>query len=157
MYGLLTKKQLDENILDVCKTLGFGSNNNAHLMLSETAQQETRYGEALDYSWGVGVGIMQFDLGGFDDTKNRTSKENKDLIKKVYDIDIDKTSLDNLRYSPLLSTIYARLFYLLRPGAIPTTLEGRAQYWKTYYNSIKGKGTVEEYIKNNQISRFANE
>ena len=159
MYGLISKNSLDEKIIHVCDTLGYGSNNNAHLLLSETAQQETRYGEAVDYSWGVGVGVMQFDPGvngGFEDTKNRTSKSKKDLIKKVYGIDIDRTEIDNLRYSPLLSVIYARLFYLLRPGAIPTTLQGRAEYWKEHYNSIKGKGTVEEYIKNNQVSRFKN-
>ena len=156
MYGLLTKKQLDQIILSVCDVLGNGSNNNAHLLLSETANAETSYGDTPDTSWSVGVGIMQFDKIGFDDTRDRTSQSKKDLIKKVYSIDIDKLELNDLRYNPLLSVIFTRLFYLLRSGSIPTDIIGRANYWKKYYNSIEGAGTIEHYLEANKEHRFLN-
>lgn len=156
MYGLISKNHLDETILDVCNTLGFGSNNNAHILLSETAMAETAYGDTLDKHFSSGYGIFQFDKIGFEDTRARTSQARKELIKKKYNIDIDQVDIIALQWSPLLSCIFARLFYLLRPGAIPTDIIGRANYWKQYYNSELGKGTVSHYIEANKEQRFTN-
>lgn len=156
MYGLISKKHLDQIIIDVCNTLGYGSNDNAHLLLSETAQAETAYGDTLDKHLTSGYGIFQFDKVGFEDTRDRTSAARKELIKKTYDIDIDQVDILALQWSPLLSAIFARLFYLLRPGAIPTDIIGRANYWKTYYNTELGAGTVSHYLQANQTSRFKN-
>jgi hypothetical protein len=30
---------------------------------------------------------------------------------------------------------------------MPNTLEGRAKYWKQYYNSSQGAGSEEKYIE----------
>lgn len=49
-----------------------------------------------------------------------------------------------------LQVAFARIWYYRRPGKIPTTLEGRARYWKIHYNTIKGKGTVEHYLELNK-------
>lgn len=156
MYGLISKKHLDDVILDVCNTLGNGSNNNAHLLLSETAMAETAYGDTPDLHPTSGYGLFQFDKVGFEDTRKRTPQAKKDLIKKIYGIDIDNVSILSLQWSPLLSTIFARLFYLLRPGAIPTDIIGRANYWKTYYNTKSGAGTITHYLEANKTSRFEN-
>lgn len=43
---------------------------------------------------------------------------------------------------------FCRLHYLRVPEAVPLTLEGQAGYWKQYYNTVEGKGTVEEYVGN---------
>ena len=53
-----------------------------------------------------------------------------------------------LAYSPLLAMVFARLFLKLIPEEFPGTLEGRAKYWKKYYNTEAGAGTPEEYIEN---------
>ena len=42
--------------------------------------------------------------------------------------------------------IFARLKYILIPETIPTTIEGRAKYWKKFYNSVDGKGTLDHYV-----------
>jgi hypothetical protein len=42
----------------------------------------------------------------------------------------------------------ARVHYLRRPEPIPTDLTGQAEYWKKWYNTYLGAGTVEEYIEN---------
>ncbi|MDX1808313.1 MAG: hypothetical protein R3331_02110 [Sulfurospirillaceae bacterium] len=152
MYGLISKKHLDEIIVNVVNTLGGGQN--AIDLLSETAMSETHYGDTPDLHLHSGYGIFQFDKPGFDDVVARTPQSTKDLIKKVYDIDIDQVSILALQWSPLLSTIFARLFYMLRPGAIPDTIQGRAQYWKQYYNTFAGAGTVQHYLNANQTERF---
>lgn len=52
----------------------------------------------------------------------------------------------DLKYAAMM----CRMFYLRKPGAIPVTLAGQAAYWKRFYNTSLGKGTVEEYIRNYQ-------
>ncbi|MDR2457518.1 MAG: hypothetical protein LBD41_03455, partial [Clostridiales Family XIII bacterium] len=51
-----------------------------------------------------------------------------------------------LQFSPLKSVIFARLYYLTMPGAIPSSIQARAEYWKKYYNSVLGAGTITHYI-----------
>ena len=42
--------------------------------------------------------------------------------------------------------IHCRIKYWRVPKRMPNTLEGRAEYWKKYYNSEQGAGTEEKYI-----------
>ncbi|MDR3178400.1 MAG: hypothetical protein LBT96_05400 [Campylobacteraceae bacterium] len=141
--GVITEIiSIDDNIIDVVKTLGGGLN--AALLLAETCSVESNYGGNVV---GGDVGIMQFTTIGFEDTKQRTNQARKQLIKQKYNIDIDSVKLTDLQFSPLKSIIFARLFYLLRQGAIPSSVSGRAQYWKQYYNTSLGAGTEEQYIK----------
>ena len=45
-----------------------------------------------------------------------------------------------------LACAFCRLHYRRKPRAIPGTLPGRAAYWKRYYNSVNGKGSVGHYV-----------
>lgn len=47
-----------------------------------------------------------------------------------------------------IGALFCRLHYLRCPGAVPTELQGQAEYWKKYYNTSAGKGTAAEYIEN---------
>lgn len=40
----------------------------------------------------------------------------------------------------------ARVHYLRVPAAIPDTVEEQAQYWKEFYNTSAGAGTVDKYM-----------
>ena len=42
--------------------------------------------------------------------------------------------------------VHCRIKYWRVPKSMPNTLEGRAKYWKKYYNTDQGKGTEEKYI-----------
>ena len=143
-YGLISDEQLDNYIEKVVDVLGGGSP--AKMLLAETAAAETDYGKAVDHSWSVGVGVMQFDPIGFDDVKARTSPRLKDVVQREFGVIIDRTELSDLRHSPLLSVIFARLKYRLIPSAIPADVNGRAAYWKKWYNSELGAGTVDHYL-----------
>jgi hypothetical protein len=132
--------------------LGYGVFKNANILLTETAIAETEMGLTKDNTiLDIGVGIMQFDKVGFDDIKERSMKY-RERILDCLKIDIDKVELNHLAYNPYLSVLFARLKYKLIPDPIPKTLEGRAKYWKKYYNSSKGKGTEEHYI--NAVKRY---
>ena len=146
-YGATNKRQIFEMAEAVVDCLGGG--DNALRLIIETVQQETKLGGYPDKNpYGAGVGLGQNDLVPFFDTRERTSTKHKALIKKEFGVVVGAVNHRDLAYSPLLALIWCRMHYLLRPGAIPADLGGRAAYWKRWYNSSKGKGTENEYIAN---------
>ena len=150
-YGAISKNEIIDITSEVVRILGGGEN--AIKLVLETIATESSMGTLkVKPRYNFGVGLTQFDLPGFNDTKARTSKEKKDLIIKEFNIDINQVELRDLAYSPLLSIIFCRLFYQLRPGVIPSTVEERGKYWKKWYNTELGKGTVEHYLK--QVKEF---
>ena len=46
-----------------------------------------------------------------------------------------------------LGAMFARVHYLQRPGKIPATPAGMADYAKQHYNTSAGKATPEDYLK----------
>lgn len=146
-YGLTRPKQAYEMATDVVKVLGGGEN--ARLLLLETAMQETQLGRYRDPTKdGAGRGITQFDKIPTDDIINRAKNSEVELIREAFGIDIHLVEHDDLDFAPLVCFILTRLKYKRIPEPIPSTVEGRAEYWKEHYNTVLGKGTVEEYIKN---------
>ena len=149
-YGLTSTRQATEIADRVVQILGGG--DNAYCLLLETARQETKLGKYADPSaYGAGIGLCQCDPIAFTDTQERISESVKGKISDAFSIDIDSISHRELAYSPLLAFLWCRRHYLLRPGAIPDTAAGRAEYWKEWYNSRLGKGTVEEYVHNSAV------
>ena len=71
--------------------------------------------------------------------------ELKDKVEKIrWGIHLETELMNNLFYA----TIMARLVYYRVPEPLPDTLHGMASYWKRHYNTHRGKGTEEEFIKN---------
>ena len=54
-----------------------------------------------------------------------------------------------LTWNIRLAVLIARLIYWRRPEPLPKAddIQGLARYWKRYYNTELGKGTVEHFIK----------
>ena len=50
-----------------------------------------------------------------------------------------------------MACLFARLHYLWKPNRIPVTVVGQAQMWKRDYNTIRGSGTVDEYVNNYNV------
>lgn len=47
---------------------------------------------------------------------------------------------------PLYSGLAARLYLVRIPAEIPSNLQSQGWYWKKYYNTVAGKGTVTKFI-----------
>jgi len=148
-YGLINKLQLKEYVKEVCDCLGYGANGVADELLLETAGVETHFGKATDRTIGAGMGITQIDLMPFGDIQNRVKQSDKTKIKMELGIDLDLVGWEHLRYNPFICVLFTRLFYKKIPEEIPIDMRGRAFYWKDYYNTKLGKGTVEHYMKAN--------
>lgn len=148
-YGLKSKVQALVLAGQVCDVLGHGSNGYATNLLLETSAAETCLGLYKDPTpGGAGMGLNQHDLIGFQDIVNRTPMRLVKTIHMEFGYDIRKLVHTDLANDPLLSFIFCRLHYRLRPELIPATLRGRAEYWKQFYNSMAGKGTVRHYQDN---------
>ncbi len=146
-YGLTQRIQAFDIVDAVVDALGGGEN--AKKLLLETAMQETKLGAFRDPTeYCAGTGICQHDEMPFYDIVNRTRERHLDIIKNEFGIDMEKVKWRELENSPLLSFLACRLHYKLIPLSIPGTIDGRAAYWKKYYNTVDGKGTEEEYIRN---------
>lgn len=148
-YGYINEPLAKQMIKKIVSCLGGG--NNAEKLILETAKVETGLGTLKDRTRLAGMGLTQFDNKPFYDIKNR-SKRFKNKIKNELGIDISMVHWEHLRYNPFLSFLFTRLFYLTIREKIPNTLKERAKYWKKYYNTYLGKGTIEHYIESNQES-----
>lgn len=144
-YGVKNSFDIAKMCFDVVDK--FGGGLPAFLLLLETISVETNYATTKDTSLKSGFGLTQFDGIAFTDVLVRTSQTNRLKCSTYFDFDIDDVVIEDLQSDPLKSIIFARLKYKLIPEPIPTTLHGRAKYWKQYYNSYLGAGTVEHYIE----------
>lgn len=149
-YGLLFgENQIKAFITLACKVISPGTEKEASLLLAETIAVESDNGKAKDYSTRYGEGLTQFDKGTFDYIQNYYKAVKFDglynKIKGLLGIDIRYCSYSDLRLSPMLSIVYARLLYLKVPHSIPDNKFGRWEYYKKYFNSSLGATTQAKY------------
>lgn len=149
LFGLTRPEQALQIASDICDVLGHGQSGKAVNLLIETACQETWLGQYKDrHNFTAGVGLNQFDPVGLEDLQKNTSAEKIKLVIDSFGVDIRDLQLRDLAFSPFLSLLCTRLKYMRVKELIPSTLEGRADYWKKYFNSVLGKGHAQEYINN---------
>lgn len=144
--------QLKQYVIEpVLKKLNLFSEE-AVALIAETAMTESLAGEYLHQVKGPACGIYQMEP--------RTAKDilenylpNKPLlemlIRRLYipDLTLEENLTSNLPWA----TAMCRIFYLRIKAPIPKTIEGRAAYWKKYYNTALGKGTVQGYVSKASI------
>jgi len=119
-------------------------------MLRDIAKIESRDGTDKDTFTGSSNGIWQVDDIGLKATQDTESHPNLQrqhaLIKEQFGIDWSQVTTADLN-QPIVAAIAARLHLLNIPEAIPADKAGQAEYWKKYYNTAAGKGTVKKYLK----------
>jgi hypothetical protein len=147
-YGLAKPQHAVDYAVAVCHVIGHGQTNMAVALLLETMAVETNFASFRDPTERyAGAGATQVDEPTFDWLKKKFkgSKEEK-ALEHAFGFTLTKVLYMELELSPLLAFVFARLRYLVVKPQIPTTLEGRAKYWKKHYNSSEGEGDVEKYI-----------
>lgn len=152
MYGVVSGRQIADTVKYVCDILGHGKNNNAQALLLETAKAETQLGKTKDTTKYAGMGLTQFDKIGFDDVIDRISLTDYATIKEKMGIELSWVKWEDLRYNILLAFLFTRLKYKKIPSEIPKSMESRAIYWKKYYNTYAGKGTLRHYLEANRTA-----
>lgn len=126
---------------------------NAENLIFGTACQEShcgKYVRQIGCKGNAGAfGIYQMELTTHDDIWNNYLAYNPDLADRIAKLKCSgMPNAYNLEYNLAYSTAMCRVHYYRVPKAIPDSIYGQAQYWKQYYNTIYGKGTIEEYQQN---------
>lgn len=144
----MNKNQLKNAILFVLSKYNFKITDNIVNMLLETAYVESNCGEYIKQINGPACGVFQMEPNTAKDIQNNYLKYNKKYQEYHDALYIKCLTLDeNLCYNLAYSIFMCRMFYLRIKESIPNTVESRAKYWKKYYNTELGKGTVEKYIE----------
>ena len=113
-------------------------------LLLGTAAQESKFGTYLRQVHGPALGTFQIEKATFEWLKTKFG-DRFPAIKEV--------QFAELEWNLYMSILFARLLYLIMPEPLPEPddIEALGRYWKKYYNTPLGAGTVAEFVKNYQI------
>lgn len=116
---------------------------NAEELLLGTAAIESCCGEYLvQMGGGPALGLYQMEPATYIDVR-------KLVVPKINTLDFQiPPSATSLIWDMRLSTIMCRLQYWRFEEPLPgyDDIKGLGEYWKKYYNTIEGKGTVTEFV-----------
>lgn len=147
----MNTRQLKKYIIEpTLKTLDLHSDAAVNLLLG-TLAQESRMGHYIHQVNGPALGIFQMEPATHDDLLLNYISYRPDLKEKIEIASqsnrfCSKDLIFNLRYAAAM----CRVHYLRVPHKLPKAddIEGLATYWKQYYNTRLGRGSVEEFIEN---------
>ena len=136
---------------ETLRAMGKYSPDSVNLILG-TIAQESAFGKyRKQLGDGPALGICQIEPNTFNDCVQNYINFRPELKKKVLEVSgVDSFNSNDLYLNDRLSICICRVKYMRNSEPIPNTIEGYAQYWKKYYNTIQGKGRPEEFIKNYQ-------
>lgn len=145
----MKRNELQDLITSTLQEIGLYSEAAVNLLLGTCAQESHLGTYRRQLGGGPALGIFQMEPATFRDICNcflRYKPDLQDKIRLAADVDFfDPADLVN---NDRLAVCFARIHYLRVKEAIPEDLTGWAGYWKRHYNTVKGKGTEEEFIQN---------
>ncbi len=109
-------------------------------LLMGTAAQESRFGTYLRQIRGPALGVFQMEPATFDWLQRKYGGAFDFLLRRADEMVWD------LRFAILM----ARLRYRIVQETLPPAgdIDALAAYWKKYYNTEKGAGTVSQFVLN---------
>ena len=121
----------------------------AEELLIGTAAHESQLGTYLAQVGGPALGVFQMEPATWKDLHKTFLYYQKDLYMRINGV----VRLDHRQPGDMITDleyacVMARLRYYRVPDPLPAKddLQAQARYWKQFYNTPMGKGTVEQYI-----------
>ena len=158
------KQLLDNVITPTLRKIGFHSVAAEQLILG-TIAQESRAKYLRQFNNGPARGLIQMEPATHKDIYLNYLAYRDEIAKKLeglltsdeLDMNLEvsrKEAIDNVADNSLVFNLayqvaMCRIHYLRTPEALPEAndLGSMANYWKKYYNTELGAGTVEEFIE----------
>ncbi|WP_438967272.1 hypothetical protein [Flavobacterium sp.] len=119
-------------------------------LLLGTCAQESKMGTFLtQMGGGPALGIFQMEKETHEDIWTNWIELRWQIFGRLKYYKFYR-NFERLGWDLMYAAIMARIHYFRVKESIPKKddIEGMAHYWKKYYNTEKGKGTIEEFIKN---------
>lgn len=121
-------------------------------LLLLTAAQESHLGRYLwQMSSGPALGVFQVEPNTHTDIYLNYLRFKPGVIRAVVHFKAEQLSArDNMKGNLAYQIVIARLVYYRIPRGLPSGKDvlAMANYWKTFYNTYLGKGTVSEAVRN---------
>ena len=114
---------------------------------------ESGYRALEGYGNNPAIGFWQVEPFTMFDTIDNYINYRPELKTKIYGLGYDEKDAEmRLMSNMSLQVAFCRLKYRRDKYALPgmDDIEAQAKYWKRVYNSEKGRGTVEHFIKANK-------
>jgi hypothetical protein len=147
---MIDPKQLRKYIIEpVLKKLDMCSEAAVNLELG-TAAVESQMGRYLHQIKGIALGIYQIEPATYYDTMENYVAYRPHVVSVLDSLMIKGLSAEeNLIGNLYYSTAISRLKYYRSPEPLPEhdNIEGLGIIWKRVYNTYKGKGTLDGFIR----------
>jgi len=138
-------------IRPVLRHLGLWSEAAENLLMG-TAAQESLLGRYLvQMGGGPALGIFQMEPATHQDCWDNFLIYRGDLAVKIMELSVHRRAkLEQLVWNLAYATALCRVQYcrFKEPLPEPEDVQGLAGYWKRFWNTAEGKGTVEEFVRN---------
>lgn len=131
------------------RAIGLYSASAGELLLG-TALQESKLTYLHQLGGGPACGVFQMEPNTYKDIWNNYLKYKPDLVGKISRAAGPNKNAQSMIADLVFAAMMCRVHYLRVPAALPAAgdYEGQAEYWKKYYNTYLGHGTVEQYLDN---------
>jgi hypothetical protein len=143
----MNKNQLEKLIKETLQEVQLYTPEALQLLLG-TAAQESHLGEYIEQIHGPAKGVFQMEPATYTDIWRNYLHYKPVLKDKVLNFCVTGDNADEMRWNLKLAIVMARVHYLRDREAIPFNLVEQSKYYKRVYNTIYGKATPEEYVKN---------
>jgi hypothetical protein len=122
----------------------------AEKLIMGTAAQESHLISTRQVDSGPALGYFQMEPATYDDCWTNYIDFRAALKAKVLAVRAAPGTHQaaDLETNPKHAAAMARVRYMRVLESIPTDGQGIARYWKTYYNTPLGAGTVADFIAN---------
>ena len=146
---------MEESIKKIIKwTLRYMDLNSedARSLIYKTGKAESGYKTLQQYGGGPALGFFQMEPNTAMDIWNNYVMYRPKYRDKLFSLGFDDGTLKFCLLSNIgLQAALCRLHYRRVPSVLPKAdnLEAQAKYWKTYYNSKLGKGTIKHFMEAN--------
>lgn len=145
---MISHVQLRQYVIrPVLQRLSLPNTETAEELLVLTACIESRCGYYLHQIKGPALGIYQMEPATHDDIHANFLRYKPELKKSVGDLCASinsKEMIHNLAYATAMARVHYYRAKQLLPGA--QDIKGLAQYWKDHYNTMLGRGNVDDAL-----------
>lgn len=106
---------------------------------------------ALEQNKGPAVGFFQIEPDTIDDVLDNYARYRPTVMQVLLEYGmIQGEEHFSVMSNIALQVAFCRLCYRRVPDPIPNNLNDMAKYWKKFYNTEKGKGTVKHFLDANK-------
>ena len=145
------KDIINEVLAKLEKATGIRKTREAVALIYETGNAETGYRNLVQMGGGPAVSFFQLEPATIQDIFNNYVEYRQPLLEVLIEIGLDPMNLEFcVKTNIAIAICMCRFHYRRVPSAIPKTKEQRAIYWKEYYNTNLGKGTIDHFLKANK-------